>query len=111
MSLARRDSASKHPWSFIPCRYGFPKIIRLLHVYFFVCCMQRGLLENEKVHLPRGSAMQQVSSFKDGNSEVLDLPPSTGRKRRLLTMESASKIHGNSSLSPSKKRKVSLRGL
>ena len=26
-------------------------------------------------------------------------------------MESASKIHGNSSLSPSKKRKVSLRGL
>ena len=111
MSLASRGSASKHPWSFIPCRYGFPKIIRLLHVYFFVCCMQRGLLENEKVHLPRGSAMQQVSSFKDGNSEVLDLPPSTGRKRRLLTMESASKIHGNSSLSPSKKRKVSLRGL
>ena len=73
--------------------------------------MQRGLLENEKVHLPRGAGIQQVSSFKDGNSGVLDLPPSKGRKTRLLTMESASKIHGNSSLSPSKKRKVSLRGL
>lgn len=62
--------------------------------------LQRGLLENEKVHLPRGSAIQQVTSFKDGNSEVLDLPSSSGRKRRLLTMESASKIHGGSCLSP-----------
>jgi len=65
--------------------------------------LQRGLLENQKVHLPRESAVQQVTSFKDGNSEELDLPPSSGRQRRLLTMQSAFKIHGNSSLSPSKK--------
>ena len=78
---------------------------------FIFYMLQRGLLENKKAHLPRGSASQQVTSFKDVNSEVLDLPPSSGRKRRLLTMESASKIHGNSSLSPSKKRKVSLTGL
>ena len=65
--------------------------------------LKRGLLENEKVHLPRGSALQKVTSFKDGNS--------SGRKRRQLTIESASEIHGNSCLSPSKKRKVSLAGL
>ena len=73
--------------------------------------LQRGLLENEKVHLPRGAALQEITSFKDGNSEVLNLPASSARKRRKLTMESASKIHGNPCLSPTKKRKVSLTGL
>ena len=109
MSPAMRDGGSKHPSSFIPCTYGFPKITRLFHVYFYM--LQRGLLENKKVHLPRGSALQKITSFKDGNSEVLDLRLSSGRKRRQLTMESASEIHGNSCLSPSKKRKVSLSGL
>jgi len=42
--------------------------------------LQRGLLGNKKAHLRRGSASQQVTSFKDGNSEVLDLPPSSGEK-------------------------------
>ena len=78
---------------------------------FIFYMLQRGLLENDKVRLPRGSALQEITSFKDSNSEVLDLPPSSGRKRRQLTMESASKIHGNPCLSPSKKRKVSLAGL
>jgi ribosomal protein L35 len=52
-----------------------------------------------------------ASSFKDGNSEVLTLPPSTARKRRQQTMESASRIHSNPSDSPTKKKKTALRGL
>ena len=73
--------------------------------------LQRGLLENDKVHLSKGSALQEITSFKDGNTEVLDLPPCSGRKTRQLTMESASKIHGSPCLLPFKKRKVSLVGL
>jgi hypothetical protein len=69
------------------------------------------LLEDEKAHLPRGRMSKVVSSFKDGNSEVLDLPKSSARKRRHQTMESAYKIHSNSSESPSKKKKTAVRGL
>ena len=64
-----------------------------------------------KFHLPRSSKNKKTTHFINGQSDVLDLPASSARKRRQETMENAMKTDSNPQLSPQKKKRAALRGL
>ena len=65
----------------------------------FLSLSQRGLLDNEMVHMPRGSIVATPSTLDENNSDkVIGVSHNIATKRRRLTYDAAKKIHANSNL-------------
>lgn len=65
---------------------------------FFLSLPQRGLLDNEKVHLPRGQHVVTRTTLDENNCDKsVGVSCNIAAKRRKLTYDAAKKIHSNPS--------------
>ena len=71
---------------------------------------QHGLLEDEKVHLPRGSSISTKLDKENGDC-VIGLSHKIASKRKKLTVDAAKKIHSCSKLPDASSKEATLNGL
>ena len=76
------------------------KILKSLFLFSCFFLSQRGLLDNEIVHLPRGQHVVMPTTLDEKNSDKCGLSRSISATRRKLTYDCAKKVHSTPSTEP-----------